>query len=95
MQQADEFQAAIAALWADARPRVLARVEALATESDRERAAVHAHTLAGTLGSFGFTEASAAAREAERAVAAGDRAALTAAVARLRAVMDEPRQLHH
>jgi HPt (histidine-containing phosphotransfer) domain-containing protein len=93
MPPADELQAAIAALWADARPRVLARVEALATESDPAQAAVHAHTLAGTLGSFGLADASAAAREAECAVVADDRAAFTAAVARLRAVVDQPRQL--
>ena len=69
---------------------MLARVEALATESDRARAAVHAHTLAGTLGSFGLADACTAAREAERALAVGDQGAFTAAVTQLRAVMDEP-----
>jgi HPt (histidine-containing phosphotransfer) domain-containing protein len=91
MPQADELQAAIAALWADARPRVLARVEALERERDPAQALIHAHTLAGTLGSFGFAEASSAARDAERAVQNGNRDAFMTAVAQLRAELDEPR----
>ncbi len=91
MPQADELQAALAALWADARPRLLARVEALATEPDPAKALIHAHTLAGTLGSFGLADASAAARAAERAVEAGDQVTFTAAVAELRAATREPR----
>jgi len=91
MPEADELQAAIAALWVDARPRLLARVEALEAESDPARALIHAHTLAGTLGSFGLADASAAARSAERALEAGDRDAFTAAVAELRAATSEPR----
>jgi HPt (histidine-containing phosphotransfer) domain-containing protein len=88
MQDADELQAAIAALWADARPRMMARVEALEREPDPAKAVVHAHTLAGTLGSFGLSEASEAAREAERAATAGDRDALAAATRSLRAALE-------
>jgi HPt (histidine-containing phosphotransfer) domain-containing protein len=85
--QTDELQAAIAALWADARPRLLARVDALEGDPDFDQAAVHAHTLAGTLGSFGHADASQAARDAERAAVAGDREALSACVDRLRAAL--------
>ena len=88
MQDADELQAAIAALWADARPRLMVRVEALEREPDPEKAVIHAHTLAGTLGSFGLSEASDAAREAERAATAGDRDALAAAARSLRAALE-------
>ena len=86
-----DLDAAIAALWADARPRLMVRVEALEAAAaggldaeERRRATIHAHTLAGTLGSFGLAGASAAARAAELALEAGDRAALTAAVSDLR-----------
>jgi HPt (histidine-containing phosphotransfer) domain-containing protein len=81
-----DLDAAIAALWADARPRLMVRVEALET-ADLDEARVHAHTLAGTLGSFGFAGATAAARAAERAAEAGDRTALVAAVRDLRAAL--------
>ena len=90
-----ELQAAIEALWGDARPRLLARVEALQASShgelagsERERAAVEAHTLAGTLGAFGRAAASAAARDAERAIECSDREALAAAVRTLRAALE-------
>lgn len=83
MQEADELQAAIAALLVQARPRLLARVEALLTEPDREKALAEAHALTGTLGSFGVADAGAA----ERALEAGDREALAAAVERLRAAL--------
>ena len=86
--QTDELQAAIAALWADARPRLLVRVDALEREPDLDKALIHAHTLAGTLGSFGLADASAAAREAERAAAAGDRAAVVSAARSLRAALE-------
>ena len=55
-------------------------------EPDLEKALIDAHTLAGTLGSFGLADASAAARDAERAATAGDRDALAAAVRRSRAL---------
>ncbi len=81
----------IAALWDDARPRVLARVEALEeiaagplAAPERQRAYAEAHTLAGTLGAFGRVDASAVARDAEQAAENGDRAGLAAAVRDLR-----------
>ncbi len=94
MSASDDLQAAIAALWGDARPRLIARVDALERAADgalegteREQASTDAHTLAGTLGAFGRTEATAAARAVERALASGDRAALLAAVRALRAAV--------
>jgi HPt (histidine-containing phosphotransfer) domain-containing protein len=94
MHETAELQSAIAALWADARPRLLLRVEALEAAAggpfgsdERDHALIEAHTLAGTLGAFGRAEGTEAARAAERALEAADREALAAAVARLRAVM--------
>jgi hypothetical protein len=81
MPDAGDLQGAIAALWEQARPRLLARVDAL----EREGARTEAHTLAGTLGTFGRADAAEAARAAERAIEAGDREALAEAVRRLRA----------
>jgi hypothetical protein len=84
---------AIAALWQDARPRLLARVAALDAaasgsldEPARRQALIEAHTLTGTLGAFGRADASEAARSAEHALEAGDRAALPAAVRTLQAL---------
>ena len=95
MQETDELQAAIAALWASARPRLLARVDALeaavaADLADPERAEAlrQAHTLVGTLGTFGHPEASEAARVAEQALEARDREAVSAAAAKLRAAIE-------
>ena len=95
MQEPDELQAAIAAMWANARPRLLARVDALEAavaadlaEPEREEALRQAHTLVGTLGTFGRPEASDAARIAETALAAGDCAAVSAAVVTLRAEVE-------
>ncbi|MDA0180456.1 Hpt domain-containing protein [Solirubrobacter phytolaccae] len=95
MQETEELQAVIAALWTGARPRLLARVEALEAavaadlrEPERGVALVQAHTLVGTLGTFGRPEASDAARRAEAGIEAGDRAAVSAAVERLRAEID-------
>lgn len=91
MQEADELQAVIAAMWANARPRLLARVEAIEAaaaaglaEPERGEALIQAHTLVGTLGTFGRPEASDAARDAETALEARDREAVCAAVDRLR-----------
>jgi len=95
MQEPDELQAAIAAMWANARPRLLARVDALEAavaadlaEPAREEALRQAHTLVGTLGTFGRPEASDAARIAETALEAGDCAAVSAAVVTLRAEVE-------
>ncbi len=92
MRDTDELQAAIAAMWANARPRLLARVEALEAavaadlaEPERGHALLQAHTLVGTLGSFGRPAASDVARAAERALLASDREAVGAAAAKLRA----------
>jgi hypothetical protein len=86
-----DLRDAIEALWADSRPRLLARVEALEAiaggplgEAERERGHVEAHTLAGTLGAFGRMAGSDAARAAEVALDTGDPEALRAAVRVLR-----------
>jgi hypothetical protein len=93
MPEATELLGAIAALWADARPRLAVRVDALESavagpfgEAERDRALIEAHTLAGTLGAFGRMDGTEAARAAERAIRACDRAALGDAVRTLRAV---------
>ena len=86
-----DLEVLIAALWREARPRLLVRVQALEDAwgaGDRERAAAEAHTLAGTLGSFGRPAATEEARAAEAAVAAGDHAGVAAAVRSLRAEME-------
>jgi HPt (histidine-containing phosphotransfer) domain-containing protein len=87
-----ELDDVIAKLWTDARPRLLARVEALEAATERpnppgvrEKALREAHTLIGTLGSFGRMDAAEAARSAETALQQGDDEALCAAVATLRA----------
>jgi hypothetical protein len=91
MPGAADLQSAIAALWEDARPRMLARVDALDSAAsgafgphERDTALIEAHTLAGTLGAFGRLDGTEAARVAERALEAGDRAELAAAVQELR-----------
>lgn len=95
MQESDELQAVIAEMWANARPRLLARVEALEAavaadlaDAERDHALVQAHTLVGTLGTFGRPVASDAARAAEHALEAGDREGVCAAVVTLRAEID-------
>lgn len=82
-------------MWASARPRLLARVEAIQAavaadlaDAEREQALVQAHTLVGTLGTFGRPKASDAARDAETALERCDRAAVSAAVERLRAQIE-------
>ena len=94
MHETTDLQGAIAALWDDARPRMLARVQALEEASlgpfgelERDRALIEAHTLTGTLGAFGLAAASDAARDAQRAAESGDRGALAAAVRSLRALV--------
>jgi Hpt domain-containing protein len=94
MPEAADLQGAIAALWNDARPRLLGRVDALESAvtgpfdtAARDRALIEAHTLAGTLGAFGRMDASEAARAAERAVQAVDRDALAEAVRTLRGLL--------
>jgi HPt (histidine-containing phosphotransfer) domain-containing protein len=97
------LDAAIAALWRDARPRVLGRVATLeaavaalrdgvlgadaAAEATRE-----AHKLAGALGTFGMPDGTRHARAVERRLAEGagaaDAAGLAADVAALRAVVE-------
>jgi HPt (histidine-containing phosphotransfer) domain-containing protein len=97
------LDAAIAALWRDARPRALARVATLesavaalrdgtlsgdaAVEATRE-----AHKLAGALGTFGMPDGTGHARAVELRLAEGagpaDAAGLAVEVAALRAVVD-------
>ena len=94
MPEAADLHGAIAALWDDARPRLLARLDALDSaasgpfgDGERDRASIEAHTLAGTLGAFGRMDASEAARAAERALETADRAALAEAVQTLRSLI--------
>ena len=97
------LDAAIAALWGDAQPRALARVETLeaavaalrdgtlgadaADEATRE-----AHKLAGALGTFGMPAGTRHARAVERRLAAGAAPGaveqLAGEVAALRAVVE-------
>jgi HPt (histidine-containing phosphotransfer) domain-containing protein len=97
------LDAAIAALWHDAQPRALGRVEVLeaavaalasgaldpdaAAEATRE-----AHKLAGALGTFGMPAGSERARAIEQRLAAGattsDAPALAGDVAALRAIVE-------
>ena len=71
------MDAAIAALWDEARPRALARVDAVEDavaalmggaldDETRDGARREAHKLAGSLGTFGVPEGSTIARELER-----------------------------
>ena len=97
------LQAAIAALWRDARPRALERVatledavEALRADAlDAEGATAatgEAHKLAGALGTFGMPDGTTQARAIERTLTAGataaDAPALAERVAVLRAVVE-------
>jgi HPt (histidine-containing phosphotransfer) domain-containing protein len=97
------LDAAIAALWGDAQPRALARVEVLeaavaalaagaigaplAAEAERE-----AHKLAGALGTFGMPAGSTRARAIELRLAGGagpaDAPQLADGVAALRAIVE-------
>jgi HPt (histidine-containing phosphotransfer) domain-containing protein len=64
----------IAAMWEEARPRLATRLQTLEDalrRGDREAAAAEAHTLTGTLGTFGEHEGSDAARELETALRDG------------------------
>lgn len=86
-----ELQDVIAKLWNDARPRLLARVDALEAALARPTppavqvtALREAHTLIGTLGSFGRMDASNHARAAEAALQQGDDDTLALAIAALR-----------
>jgi hypothetical protein len=94
MPEATDLEGAIAALWNDARPRLLKRVDALESAarspldaSARDHALIEAHTLTGTLGAFGRMDASDAARAAEHALEAADRDALAEAVRTLRSLV--------
>jgi HPt (histidine-containing phosphotransfer) domain-containing protein len=72
----DEAKAALAALWVQYRPTIMARVVAVEqavmaaqggalSDELREKAHGEAHKLAGSMGTFGFAEASELAHEAE------------------------------
>jgi HPt (histidine-containing phosphotransfer) domain-containing protein len=97
------LEAAIAALWADARERALERVaiveaavRALGSDAlDAEGAAEatrEAHKLAGALGTFGMPDGTTHARTIEGTLAAGaapaDAPALAEDVAALRAIVE-------
>jgi HPt (histidine-containing phosphotransfer) domain-containing protein len=98
-----DLEATIAALWRDAQPRVMARVEVveaalaalrsggldaeLADEARRE-----AHKLAGALGTFGMPGGTDLARTVERRLEAGlcpdDESALAAEARELRRIVE-------
>ncbi|MEA2270503.1 MAG: hypothetical protein QOC64_3113, partial [Solirubrobacteraceae bacterium] len=91
---ASDLDAAIRALWHDAQPRALARVESVeeaiaallggALEADlAEHARREAHKLAGALGTFGMPDGTEHARAVERRLEAGAGAA------------DAPELAHH
>jgi HPt (histidine-containing phosphotransfer) domain-containing protein len=97
------LQAAIAALWDDAQPRALGRVEVLEAavaalgagtldESAAVEATREAHKLAGALGTFGMPSGTARARAIELRLAEGATAAdageLAGEVAGLRAIVE-------
>ncbi len=77
MSSPEELRAKIAELWKQSQPIVRQRLEVLAhaqhsiqsgtfSESLREEAIRQAHNLAGSLGMFGFPEASRSASEIEQ-----------------------------
>ena len=79
-----DLQDAIAALWVDARPRTISRIETLEgaiaaliagaiDDGLADRARREAHKLAGSLGTFGMPEATQHARAVEHALEAGAR----------------------
>lgn len=97
------LDAAIAALWHDAQPRALARVEVLEAAvaalgggglepDDAAEATREAHKLAGALGTFGIPAGSETARAIEQRLADGateaDAPALADGVAALRAIVE-------
>ena len=97
------LDAAIAALWRDAQPRVLDRVVVLEAAvaalrdgaleaSAAVEATGEAHKLAGALGTFGMPAGSTRARAIELRLAGGagadDASELAAAVAALRAIVE-------
>jgi HPt (histidine-containing phosphotransfer) domain-containing protein len=97
------LDAAIAALWRDAKPRALGRVATLeaavaalrdgALEADAAAEATReAHKLAGALGTFGMPAGTRHARAVElrlaEGAAAADAVALAGEVAALRAVVE-------
>jgi HPt (histidine-containing phosphotransfer) domain-containing protein len=103
MAQMDDFQAAILALWRDAQPRTLARVEVIEQavaalprgplEAEvAEHARGEAHKLAGSMGTFGMPEGSEHARALEQRLRAGvgpdDADALAEHVRALRRIAD-------
>jgi HPt (histidine-containing phosphotransfer) domain-containing protein len=97
------LDAAIAALWHDAQPRALARVQALEEavgalragplEGDRaDRARREAHKLAGALGTFGMPRGTDVARAVEHRLETGaapnDAVSLAGQVGELRRIVE-------
>jgi Hpt domain-containing protein len=98
-----DLEATIAAIWRDARPRILERVRTIevavaalrAGTLDTEQtghARSEAHKLAGALGTFGMPEGSDRARDVERGLETGpgpeDEPALSAATRELRRIAE-------
>ena len=106
MGDSDDLQAAIAALWRDAWPRTIRRVETLeeavaalgaGTLDDDlgERARHEAHTLTGSLGTFGMPAGSDHARALEQRLENGvgseDAPAIAQHVSALRRIVEDGR----
>lgn len=99
----EKVRAALKKVWLDSRPQALERVATLERlaeairsgtpdEKSREVALVAAHRLSGTLGMFGFGEASSCAAEIESLLAGGpspDGVTFAQLVARLRTLLEE------
>ena len=102
--ESDDLTKAIAALWRDARPRTMARIETIERAvaalragaldaATAEAARREAHKLTGSLGTFGIPEGTERARALELALEDGagpaDPTRLEADVAALRRIVEE------
>lgn len=99
----EEVRAALRRVWLDSRPEALERLATLerlsrnlrlsmSDQNAREGALAAAHKLSGTLGMFGYHEASACASEIESALAGSsfpDSGRLDELVARLRGLLEK------
>ena len=101
-QKSDEVRSALEKVWFNSRPEALERVATLQRFAENLRSGAHdrrawesalsaAHRLAGSLGMFGFNEASSCAAEIEALLGNGptpDVATTVALVERLRMLLE-------
>ena len=101
-QKSDEIRSALEKVWLSSRPEALGRLATLEQFAEnlrsgapdpesREKALSAAHRLSGSLGMFGFGEASVCAAEIEALLAEGstlDAASLARLVERLRRLLE-------